>query len=94
MGNKKVITTLKLDPTTLEQIDEIAELNYMNRSETIRKMLELFVNYHQMDEPLQYLQYTQNIDVALPTVAQSTGAPRVARAPAIALAAGGGHTDM
>ena len=94
MGNKKVITTLKLDPTTLEQIDEIAELNYMNRSETIRKMLELFVNYHQMDEPLQYLQYTQTIDVALPSVAQPPPTQVVGRAPAITLAAGGGHHDM
>ncbi len=82
MGKKKVITTLKLDPMTLEQIDEIAELNYMNRSETIRKMLELFVLFHSEEEPLQYLQYTQNIRVELPTVSRTPQRPRVSVAAA------------
>ena len=85
MGKKKVITTLKLDPGTLEQIDEIAELNYMNRSETIRKMLELFVLFHQEDEPLQFLQYTQNIKVALPAVSRPGPRPRVAVAAAVGM---------
>ena len=85
MGKKKVITTLKLDPGTLEQIDEIAELNYMNRSETIRKMLELFVLFHQEDEPLQFLQYTENIKVALPAVSRPVPRPRVAVAAAVGM---------
>ena len=67
MSKKKIVTTLKLDPVTLDRIDEIAGLNYMNRSETIRKMLQLFVDFHRNDEPLQYLQYTHNIKVELPS---------------------------
>ena len=87
MGKKKVITTLKLDPRTLEQIDEIAELNFMNRSETIRKMLELFVNFHNDEQPLQYLQYTENIQVDLPSVARPEVRPRVSVPPAVGLVA-------
>ena len=81
MGNKKIITTLKLEPSTLEKVDEIAELNYMNRSETIRKMLELFVGFHEKEQSLRFLQYTQKISVDLPTMAASTPPARAEDVP-------------
>ena len=55
----------------LTEIDRIAALNHLNRSETIRKMIELFVDFHRSTQPLQFLQYADGIDVRLPQISMS-----------------------